>query len=883
MTSIDNSTVSENAAVAWEFTITDLIGNIKQLCKLLGLNGNVESLAISNCESLFRSFPDDMKSNGLNWTVCLIYMATVDRRLPYGLSDPQTGSLENMSITVTELLKAANVRVAEFCERMKMLRNCWTVSEVVLHHLRQVEIKYLISCPLFDKFERMFNEIFDHGDASNMGGVDGFSDRKQFCWTLFVYVRAMALTQNKGKQELVLAFHLLLCCLEYIIRLTPSFQLRSPFDAVRILVTTSNADGDILKELCIRYQANVDEVKLVQCTYFDQLVQDLPQADGVIDVKKVISEYITHYRSAGDINELDFLAHERYLSIANPRSEVNNNGSTTASTPTNQSAPMRPNLLTPVRAAMNSIQHLVNILQNSADLPSPVLGKYLEKCSNNPLPLMMEQLQNVETLFLTNYMKVIGEKHLMIAQQRFKLAKRLYFHIMESMLKMEEERLSSCDFNKLLNQVVFHKSLITCSLEVVLITYEPQVGLNIPSPACTPGSNSQSILFPWILLTSGVHAFDFFKVIESFLKAEPRLPPEIVKHLHQVENQILECRAWKTGSPVLDLLQQSDGSLHPLGPPGADAIILNETTSAKRKLPSPVSSTVPLPRSPDKTREALTMESPSASPRRSRSFSMFLNKVFKLASQRLQALCSDLHVTGDLQHKIWSCLEYCIVHKAFLLKDRHLDQILMCCIYAISKVMDREIKFKEIVNSYRKIYPSVSQQVFKRVLVSSTEHDSIISFYNKVFMQSLKAYILQYSSSKSASSSPQQTAATVSSQGSPSFPMPGRQNFYVSPMKSSPFKAPPSPSLMTPRTRQLYSFGEGPLSSLRTINEHIRNSGLRSSKRLKFDQAEDVQPQSDDAVFDCEPVLKRRIPTSRKSLSFADSPNTNGNSDANPM
>lgn len=48
---------------------------------------------------------------------------------------------------------------------------------------------------------------------------------------------------------------------------------------------------------------------------------------------------------------------------------------------------------------------------------------------------MMEQLQNVETLFLTNYVKVFGERHLMIAQQRFKLGKRLYFHIMESMLK----------------------------------------------------------------------------------------------------------------------------------------------------------------------------------------------------------------------------------------------------------------------------------------------------------------------------------------------------------------------------------------------------------------------------------------------------------------
>jgi hypothetical protein len=35
------------------------------------------------------------------------------------------------------------------------------------------------------------------------------------------------------------------------------------------------------------------------------------------------------------------------------------------------------------------------------------------------------------------------------------------------------------------------------------------------------------------------------------------------------------------------------------------------------------------------------------------------------------------------------------------------------------------------------------------------------------------------------------------------------QGEYISPLKDSPFKAPPSPSQMTPRSRQLYSFGEG--------------------------------------------------------------------------
>jgi hypothetical protein len=44
------------------------------------------------------------------------------------------------------------------------------------------------------------------------------------------------------------------------------------------------------------------------------------------------------------------------------------------------------------------------------------------------------------------------------------------------------------------------------------------------------------------------------------------------------------------------------------------------------------------------------------------------------------------------------------------------------------------------------------------------------------------------------------------------FSLPGRQNFYVSPLRDE-FKYPMSPSCMTPRTRHLYSFGEGPLVS----------------------------------------------------------------------
>ncbi len=36
--------------------------------------------------------------------------------------------------------------------------------------------------------------------------------------------------------------------------------------------------------------------------------------------------------------------------------------------------------------------------------------------------------------------------------------------------------------------------------------------------------------------------------------------------------------------------------------------------------------------------------------------------------------------------RVWTCFEYCMMKSADLLRDRHLDQIIMCCIYVLSKV-----------------------------------------------------------------------------------------------------------------------------------------------------------------------------------------------------
>lgn len=64
---------------------------------------------------------------------------------------------------------------------------------------------------------------------------------------------------------------------------------------------------------------------------------------------------------------------------------------------------------------------------------------------------------------------------------------------------------------------------------------------------------------------------------------------------------------------------------------------------------------------------------------------------------RLRDLCLKLDVSNDLRRKIWTCFEFTLVHCADLMKDRHLDQLLLCAFYIMAKVMR---SFKELREFY---------------------------------------------------------------------------------------------------------------------------------------------------------------------------------------
>lgn len=60
-----------------------------------------------------------------------------------------------------------------------------------------------------------------------------------------------------------------------------------------------------------------------------------------------------------------------------------------------------------------------------------------------------------------------------------------------------------------------------------------------------------------------------------------------------------------------------------------------------------------------------------------------------MASVRLRDLCDRLGADDQLRRRVWTTFEYCLVNEVKLMKDRHLDQFIMCAVYSICKVCAR--------------------------------------------------------------------------------------------------------------------------------------------------------------------------------------------------
>ncbi|NWT31879.1 RB protein, partial [Cardinalis cardinalis] len=792
------------------------------------------------------------------WGVC-IFIVAID--------------LDEVTFTFTELLKSIKMSVCTFFQFLKEVDvNMDTVSTKVDSTVSRLKKKYDVLFALYHKFERTCGLIYLEQPSSEISAeLSSVLVLKNY-WITFLLAKGKVL---QVEDDLVISFQLLLCVLDYFIKLSPPAMLKEPYKSSVSAVTVNGSartprrgqsrssraakqldtDTKIIEILCKEHDCNLDEVKNVYFTSFIPFLNSagIVASNGLPEVEVILKQYDELYLKNKDIDARLFLNQDETLQpavIACSQLER---------TPLKNKADEEINIIlpqTPVRAAMNNIQQLIMILNSATDKPSDTLIKYFNNCTVNPKDSILKRVESFEHIFKKKFAEAVGQGWAEIGSQRYKLGVRLYYRVMESMLKSEEERLSVQNFSKLLNDNIFHTSLLACAVEVVMATY----GRNASQSDSTSAETDLS--FPWILNVFDLKAFDIYKVIESFIRAEPNLTREMIKHLEHCEHRIMESLAWQSGSPLFDLIKQSkerEGQAdqpEPTSTPNtpfqhnhtAADLYLSPVKSPKKKASGPPLSAT----SPSDVPPAVTPQTPQK-PQKSTSLSLFYKKVYLLAYRRLHTLF--LHLLSDhpdLEPLIWTLFQHTLQNEYELMRDRHLDQIMMCSMYGICKVKNVDLRFKMIVSAYKELC-NTNQETFKRVLIREEQYDSIIVFYNLVFMQKLKTNILQYASSRPPTLSPIPHIPRSPYQFSNSpRRVPAGNNIYISPLKS-PYKFSDgfqSPTKMTPRSRILVSIGEsfGTSEKFQKINQMLCNSEgqLKRSadvgaaapkplKRLRFD------------------------------------------------
>lgn len=519
----------------------------------------------------------------------------------------------------------------------------------------------------------------------------------------------------------------------------------------------------------------------------------------------------------------------------------------------------------------------------------------------------------------------------------------------------------------ILKEDLFHRTLFTCCLEIVLKSY------NDPRR------------FPWSLQVGHVEPYYFIRIIEPVIRSEKQsdnqLSRELVKHLKGIEEQILDSLAWKAESPLWQILHpgnldvpscqdvnfsdQLETEMNPITPsislssnpmsplpklvtdkgtpnnlqlsplstiserfqspigqssarrtlfpsstsgsldpppvltfsrpaglcnrmPPVSSVVTTTTSPSVHKSPSIITVQVKengvttlytVPTNPQNASEG-NEENPfeglsdtsnehkkKDKPKRHGSLALFCRKFYTLANMRLRELCDRLDITDkELRKKIWTCFEHSIIHHTELMRDRHMDQMIMCAIYITCKVTGNDRIFQEIMKHYRN-QPQAASHVYRSVLISrsstskslksegdigrqhgsappptpsqmtgtsasfdSEERGDLILFYNQVYVQQMKAFALKFRAAQEGDLPPLSPLPVVRhTPVSPRRRISSNHSVFInslSPVKGS--------TAMSPRKPLPYFFNRSPAKDLRVINTMLKMKGV-GVKRLLGD------------------------------------------------
>ncbi|CAL0303645.1 unnamed protein product [Lupinus luteus] len=582
---------------------------------------------------------------------------------------------------------------------------------------------------------------------------------------------------------------------------------------------------------------------------------------------------------------------------------------------------------TPVSTAMTTAKWLRTVISPLASKPSQELERFLTLCDKDVTSDVVRRTQIIlQAIFpssplgercVTGSLQSANLMDNIWAEQRRLEALKLYYRVLEAMCRAEAQILHTTNLTSLLTNERFHRCMLACSAELVLATHKTVTMLfpavlertgitafdlskviesfirheeSLPRELRRHLNSLEERLLESMVWEKGSSMYNSLVVAKPALSAEINRLGLLADPMPSLDEIAMHINFSCGGLPPLPSLPKLESSptqngdmRSPKRPcteyrnllvdrnsftsPVKDRLL--HFSNLKSKLPPPplqsafASPTKPIPGGGGETCAETGIN-------------IFFSKIIKLGAVRISDMVERLQLSQQIRENVYRLFQKILNQCTSLFFNHHIDQIILCSLYGVAKISQLNLTFREIINNYRK-QPQCKLQVFRSVFVdwsfthrkgrAGQEHVDIITFYNEIFIPSVKPLLVELGPGETNMKSNRLPEVNNKNDGHlaqcpgspkispfPSLPdmspkkVTSSRNVYVSPLRSSKMDA-----LISHSSKSYYAcIGESthayqsPSKDLTAINNRL-NSNRKVRGPLNFDEV-DVGLVSDSLV-----------------------------------
>ncbi|EDW41976.1 retinoblastoma family protein [Drosophila sechellia] len=670
-----------------------LVRRFSVSCEQLDLEERIRQGALSTYRRLDAvSGLSTSEADAQEWLCCAVYselQRVKMRDIRESNNEANDSEEQNFcwNMSLTSLLRSFKVNMSQFLRRMEHW-NWLTQNENTFQlEVEELRCRLGITLTLLRHYQHIFRCLFvQPGKDADPDATYQYQALYEFGWLLFLVIRNEL--PGFATTNLINGCQVLVCTMDILfvnaLELPRSVVIRREFSGVPKKWDTEDFNPVLLNKYSV-------------LEALGELIPELP-ARGVMQMKNaffhkaLIMLYMdqcllgddTHMREIIKEGMLDInLANlnRKYTNQIADISEMDERVllSVKGAIETKEDSPKSPQLAFQTSLSPSHRKLFTHDLPKT--LPLSIIKAFPKKeDADKTVNYLDETLEEMNRTFTMAVKDFLDDE---LSRKRFRQARGLCYKYLQKILGPEMVQKPQLKIGQLIKKRKLTDALLACCLELALHVHHKLV---------------EGLKFPFVLHCFSLDAYDFQKILELVVRCDHGfLGRELIKHLDVVEEMCLDSLIFRKSSQLWWELKQRIPSYKEV----------DAETEGKENF--------------------------------STGLSICLRKFYGLANRRLLLLCKSLCLVDSFP-QIWHLAEHSFtLESGRLLRNRHLDQLLLCAIHLHVRLEKLHLTFSMIIQHYRR-QPHSRRSAYREVILGNGQTADIITFYNSVYVQSMGNY-----------------------------------------------------------------------------------------------------------------------------------------------